>query len=304
VVDFFEGNRRGRRRDGAIAAGLLLGAVLLFLLPAAYQQPVRQAVRGTVLQPFLMTQAQLASRRSVATDVHELRAQRDSLAALVMAQGTLAEENRTLRALLGLGGRVESPFRTAEIVSINLPGAESTFLLALGSAAGVYVGSPVVGADGLIGMILEVDERTAVGIDWTHPDFRASALTATGDVTGIVEARRARFREEDMLVLTGAPFNVDVQPGTRIVTSGAGVIPRGIPLGTVVGIEEADAGWRKSYLLRPAMRPQSATHVLVGIRRDGAGRGDVTQLWQEPVNGTSPAAAAAPTGQAPGRGSP
>ena len=60
-----------------------------------------------------------------------------------------------------------------------------------------------------------------------------------------------------MLALTGAPFHTDLPSGTRIVTSGrGGVYPRGIPLGVVVGIEEADTGWRKSYLLRPMVRPE------------------------------------------------
>ena len=33
-------------------------------------------------------------------------------------------------------------------------------------------------------------------IDWTNPDFRASAMTADGRAYGIVEPRRGRFREE------------------------------------------------------------------------------------------------------------
>jgi rod shape-determining protein MreC len=280
VVDFFEGNRRGRRRDAAIAGGLLLLALFLFLLPAGYQRPVRQAVRGTVLQPFLSMQAELVARRNRSVDVNELRAQRDSLAALVLAQATLAEDNRRLRSLLGLSARVESEFLPTEVIWVRLPGAESTFLLPVGERHGVYVGSTVVGSGGLIGVVWEVDENTSQGIDWTHPEFAASAMTANGDVYGIVEPRRGRFREEDVLVMTQAPFHSDVRPGTRVVTSGRGLVhPRGVPLGTVVGIEEADTGWRKSYLLQPAMRPESATHALVAIRLEPGARRDLSQLW-------------------------
>src|SRR5690606_32052522 len=81
-----------------------------------------------------------------------------------------------------------------------------------------------------------------------------------GDVTGIVEPRRGRFREEDLLTLTSAPFHTDVRPGTRGVTTGrGGIYPRGIPLGWAVGIDEADTGWRWSYLLRAAGPPGGAT---------------------------------------------
>lgn len=279
-MDYFEGTRRGRRREAAMVAGLLLLALFLFFLPGGYQAPVRQAVRGTALRPFLALQGEVVARRVRSVDLAELRAERDSLAAVVAAQVTLGEENRRLRALLGLRSRAEPAFRPADVVRIGVAGAESSFLLDVGAADGVVVGSPVLSAEGLVGVVWEVDEHTSQAIDWTHPDFRASAMTADGEAYGLVEPRRGRFREEDLLALTGAPFHSDIKPGTRVVTSGrGGIYPRGIPIGVVVGIEEADTGWRKSYLLRPAVRPESVMHVLVGIRKDQGGEADLSQLW-------------------------
>ncbi len=267
----------------AIAAGFLLLALFLFLLPASYQAPVRSALRGTALRPFLMVQRQIVERRGLTMSVSELRARHDSLAAVTAAQVTLAEENRRLRALLGLKGRASANFKSAEVMRLRVPGAESSFLLDIGAEDGVEVGSPVLTPEGLLGVVWEVDRTTSHAIDWTHPEFRASAMTMDGTVYGLVEPRRGEFREEDLLALTGAPFHSDIKAGTRVVTSGrGGIYPRGIPLGTVVGIEEADTGWRKSYLLRPAVRPEGALHVLVGVRQD-RGEGDLTSLW--PVAG-------------------
>lgn len=279
-MDYFDGARRGRRRETAIGALLLLVAVFLFFLPGAYQAPVRQVVRGTALRPFLALQTQVAERRSRSVNVAELWAERDSLSAVVAAQATLAEENRRLRALLGLRSRAEPSFRPAEVLRLGVPGSESSFLLDIGSEDGVVVGSPVLSAGGLLGVVWEVDAHTAHAIDWTHPEFRASAMTMDGEAYGLVEPRRGEFREEDVLALTGAPFHSDIKPGTRVVTSGrGGIYPRGIPLGVVIGIEEADTGWRKSYLLRPSVRPEAIRHVLVGVRKDQGGEGDLTQLW-------------------------
>lgn len=277
-MDYFEGPRRGKRRDAAYVGGLLLLAVFLFLLPGAYQAPIRQAVRTTALRPFFALQSRVVERRGRSVDVAALRAERDSLAAVVAAQATLAEENRRLRQLLGLHARAEAAFKPARVLRLGVPGAESSFMLDVGSADGVYVGSPVLSAGGLLGVVLEVDERTAQGIDWSHPDFRASAMSLDGQAYGLLEPRRGEFREADLMALTGAPFHTDIKPGTRVVTSGrGGLFPRGIPLGVVVGIEEADTGWRKSYLLRPLVQPEAVTHVLVGIR--GQEATDLSQLW-------------------------
>lgn len=276
----FDGTRRARRKDAAIAGGLVLFALILFLLPAAYQRPIQHAIRDTALRPFLTAQATLANRRSTTVDVSDLRAQRDSLGALVAAEATLGEENTRLRALLGLRQRAGNSFIPAEVLKIGLSGAESTFMLNVGSRQGVKAGSPVIAPEGLIGVVSDIQENSAMAMDWTHPDFRASAMTVDGRAYGIVESRRGRFREEDLLALTGAPFHTDLQPGTPIVTSGRGTVyPRGIPLGTILGIEEADTGWRKSYLIRPAVRPEAVIHVLVGTGGDL----DVSKLWNASV---------------------
>ena len=256
----------------------MLLAFFLLLIPDDYQRPFRNVIRATVLRPFLFAQTQIAQRRMRVSEVPALRAQRDSLAALVAAQASLNEENRQLRAALGLSARLQDSFVSANVVQAGLSSAESTFLLDVGTADGIGVGSPVITADGLLGVVWEVSEHSAQAIDWTHPDFHVSAMTDDGSVYGIVEPRPGRSREEDVLALTGALFQVDVRPGRRVVTSGRGAqYPRGILIGTVLGIEEADTGWRKSYLIRPAVRPESARHVLVG-KMDGR-PADIGDIW-------------------------
>jgi rod shape-determining protein MreC len=277
VLDF-DGTRRARRKDTAIAAIFLVIALVLLMLPAEYQRPVRNSLRATVLQPFLAGQSQIAQRRGAAVDVGQLRSQRDSLAALAAAQASLAEENRQLRSSLGLQQRLGDAFIPANVIRAGLTSAESTFILDVGRADGVFVGSSVLTAEGLLGVVWEVDERSAQAIDWTHPDFQVSAMTADGEAYGFIEPRRGSNRESDLLALTGTAFQVDVRPGRRVVTSGRGRLhPRGIVIGTIIGIEEADTGWRKSYLVRPAVRPEAAIHVLVTVREGG---GDLSDVWQ------------------------
>jgi cell shape-determining protein MreC len=48
------------------------------------------------------------------------------------------------------------------------------------------------------------------------------------------------------------------------VASGlGGVFPRGIPIGTVMGVVREEKGWQRTYLLRPAAHPMTISHVII-----------------------------------------
>jgi rod shape-determining protein MreC len=281
VAEYFEDPRKARWRNIGLAAVFLMVAFFLYLLPQTQQEPIRRAIRGSVLMPFIWAQTELGSQTARSTSLRQLRVERDSLLAVVAAQANLGEENSRLRELLGLRNRAPGSFVPAELVRVGTPGAESSFLLDVGTEDGVASGSFVIAAGGLLGIVWEPGSTTSHAIDWSHPDFRVSAMTPDGQAYGIVESSRGRARELDHLILVGAPFHSEVAEGTRVVTSGrGGLYPRGIVVGTVVQVvevEDEDIGWRKSYVVRPAVRPESATLVLVATARDD----DVAALWGE-----------------------
>lgn len=291
-------SRKRRRRDAVLAIAVLFFALVLLLAPMRWNAPIRSAVRSTLLRPFFALQGNVARLRSGRADLSVVRSQRDSLLAVAAAQAVLAEENVRLRSLLRLAPRVGPTFQATERLSLGTDAAESTFMIGLGARDGVRIGSPVITAEGLLGVVLEVEATRSQAIDWTRPEFRVSVMTGDGEVYGIVEALRGEYREADVLVMTGAPFHSDVRPGRLIVTSGRGTLfPRGIPVGTVVGIRDADTGWRKSYLIRPAARPEAASQVLVGVA-DASGQ-DLTSAWRPGLPGTQPGAVPALPGIRP-----
>ncbi len=270
-------------------------ALSLRFIPDPYREQIARGIRETVLRPVVAMQRTTAEREERLGDPARLRAQRDSLAVVLIGHTTLATENRQLRELIGLRERLAPSFIPAEVIRVRDRSFEGAFLLTAGREDGVQTGAPIVAAAGLVGVVRQVDDRVAVGIDWTHPDFRASAMTVDGETYGIVEPRQGA-RGEAVLALTGAPFHTDLPEGTLIVSSGrGGVYPRGVPIGTVSGMEEADAGWRKSYLLRPLVSPAEMTHVLIlGDRQDGVTAQDLAGSW-----GIRPPAEAAPDTIAP-----
>ena len=271
------------RREYGLALALVLVALALYLMPATQQQWISTGLRTTVLAPFLWAQQGVASARVQAVESTRLQAQVDSLASRLLVQGALAEENRELRALLGLSARMGRDFIPASVIRSGTAGAESVFMLDVGRTDGVEEHAPVLIAEGLLGVVWELRERTAFAIDWTHPEFRASAMTADGETLGFVEPRAGPSRELDRMVLNGAPYHADIPPGTPVVASGyGGVIPRGVPIGWVDAVAEIGEGWRRAYWVRPAVQPGGVTHALVATGTPQVPEdGEPSPWWQD-----------------------
>jgi rod shape-determining protein MreC len=255
-------------------------ALFLLVLPDRYREATAGAVRGTVLYPVIAMQRGATDRDGRFADATAIRAERDSLAAFLVGQASLASENRQLRALLGMRERLPSSFVSAEVVRPGGSAPAGSFLLTVGAEAGARPGSAIVTSQGLVGMVKEVYRGNAVAFDWTHPDFRASAVSENGETYGIVEPRSGRGGER-LLALTSTALHTVPDSGATIVTSGSGgTYPRGIPIGSVVGTESVASSWQRIYLIRPFVSPAEMTHVLVlGEPQGGATDRDLAAAW-------------------------
>ena len=159
-------------------------------------------------------------------------------------------------------------------------------LLSAGTRVGVQRLSAVVAADGLVGMVQHVDANSSIAIIWPNPELRVSATSADGTAFGIVSAHQGLGAERYLLELRGVSFRSKLAIGSVVVSSGlGGVFPRGIPVGTVLEELRGTAGWERSYLLRPAVRPPDITSVL--ILRPGNPAGP-PHVWSAPSDTTRP----------------
>src|SRR3989442_4055885 len=247
---------------------LFLGCVALSLaamsLRPAWRDPVAAALRQTVLAPFLELQQQSELLRTSQSRFAHVVAQRDSAALAATFLPELRNENTRLRALLGLGQRLGSGYTPAEVLHQAAPTDPLTLEVAAGRRQGVRPLAAVVSPEGLVGLVSAVDAQTSVVITWAHREFRASAMAADGSVYGIVAPRGTEGPGVWLLELRGVPSLQAVPAGTVILTSGlGGVFPRGIPLGTVVGVPRETEGWERTYLVRPAVQPAGVTHVMI-----------------------------------------
>jgi rod shape-determining protein MreC len=253
---------------------------VLITLPHERQLALATAVRSTALAPVLRLQRWLADARAARASIHGLRAERDSLLAQLLGLQGVEEENLRLRVLLDLAERGGDRFRPANLTPAGRAGEgmKRSFVLDLGSTSGVSADAPVVAPGGLVGILRTVFAGQATGDFWTHSDFRVSAMTADGRIFGII---RPVGGAAAAMQLDGAPFQAELPAGTELVTSGqGGIFPRGIPIGRVVELTGAEAGWAKSYLVEPAVLPDAVREVMVLIELGGMP--DVTEIWARP----------------------
>lgn len=258
----------GRRRlDVVLLVVLLFVGALASALSTEQQSQVEAAVRSTVLFPFLELHRTLAERAAVGRRASDLEAERDSLVAQVARYRSLAEQGRDLRGLAGVQEPELGTVRAAEVYP-GRPrvGDPDVFVLRGSGLAELEFPVGVFTGEGVVGVARGPHGSGARGEFWSDPDFRVSVVTEDGEVSGIVRPVRLS-PDQPILLLDGAPFQSDIVPGTRLVTTGvAGVYPPGLTVGTVRELADEEAGWMKRYFVEPAVLPAETHVVLVWVR--------------------------------------
>ncbi|HXE58173.1 MAG TPA: rod shape-determining protein MreC, partial [Gemmatimonadales bacterium] len=257
-------DRAHSRRDSItflVCVGLSTAALIA---PREWGHAVAATIRRTVLVPALWMQRAAEEGRTSRARFEKVMAERDSAAYAAQFLPALRAENQRLRDLLALGRRLEVRFVPAEVLHQPHPADGRTLLLGAGTRAGVAPFDPVISPEGLIGVIRSSGPDHSVALTWAHPEFRASAFAIDGSAAGIVAASASATASETLLELRGVPYRDSVPPGALVVTSGlGGVYPHGIPVGTVLGVAREEAGWERTYAVRPAANPRAVTHVLI-----------------------------------------
>src|SRR5438128_4291832 len=246
-------DRYASRADTLVFIGCILLSIAAMSLPEGGRDPLARGLRQTVLAPFLWLQQQTGLLASSLSSYDGVVAQRDSAALAATFVPELRAENTRLRGLLGLGARLGSGYVPAEVLHEALPTNPLTLIVSAGRRQGVKPLAAVLSPEGLVGIVSTVDAQTSVVVTWAHPEFRASAMAADGSVYGIVAPHGTEGPKVWLLELQGVAYRQLVPTGTMILTSGlGGVLPRGVPIGTVVGVAGEAEGWERAYLIRPA----------------------------------------------------
>lgn len=235
--------------------------------------PLRQAL-ATVLYPVQLALLQPLRLLSDAADylekletaqsaAHRAEEQITAMSLQALQAKLLEQENRELRALLGLRERLPLPAQAAQVVYESPDSYSRRVILDKGQVAGILPGSPVMDAQGVLGQVVRVqpftsEVRLLVDRDQAIP----VQVTRTG-VRGVMYGLASNLAP-DMLELRYMPSDSDIQPGDTLVTSGLdGIYPPDLPVATIKVVERQGATAFLRIDSEPLARMEGARHVLV-----------------------------------------
>jgi rod shape-determining protein MreC len=142
-----------------------------------------------------------------------------------------AQENKTLREMLGFKERYSFPVIPAAVIGQDVDRIINSLILDVGSRDGVKKYMAVVTADGLVGRIVEVYPSSSSVQVIRDLNSRISAIIeGDREIKGIV-----RWEGGDHLRMYGLQHISNLEPGQNVYTTGiGGTFPAGLFIGTVV----------------------------------------------------------------------
>jgi rod shape-determining protein MreC len=212
--------------------------------------PVQRGV-GDVVRPVSDWFDGVTSRGSLSSDNRRLRSEVQSLRNRLGQTRALEQENRDLRALVGIPSIANVKTVGAQVITGAPGNFDDAFQIDKGTGQGVQKGMPVVSERGLIGRVVEAGKRTATVLLITDPSSNVAVRLMTSNATGVANGNAGLKTLSVSFVNPDAPVAKD----ERVVTAGQanGLYPPGIPLGNVVSAVKAPASNQYDVRVRPSV---------------------------------------------------
>jgi rod shape-determining protein MreC len=248
-----------------VLAVLILGA--LALLTISFRSPTSgalhdvQSAGATALKPFQVAAERVArpfrdvygyfsGLADAKSENAKLRRELRAARATANANLAAARQAEGLKKLLHYEEGLTFPkdYRAVNTSVISYPSGPfaQQVTIAAGTNNGVHVNTPIVTADGLVGIVINASANTALVKLLTDPDSSVPARDVTHGVAGLI-----RHGQGSSLILDRVAKEQVVKRGDIVVTQGTidrrypDLYPYGIPIGKVLSVGTSDIA---SYL--------------------------------------------------------
>lgn len=170
----------------------------------------------------------------------ELKAEIDALRQKVADYEEATQQNSFYKEYLGIKeSNPDFVFTDATLIARDHDDPYGSFTINKGSASGIAKYDPVITNAGIVGYVTEVGLISCKVTTILSPDITLGALDNRTSDSGIVTGALS-FATQDLCQFANLSRSCNVAVGDYIITSGEGIFPEGLLIGSVnnIGIDE------------------------------------------------------------------
>jgi len=195
--------------------------------------------------------------QSVRTENERLQQEIGQLHVTLQQERALAQQSRTLEALLELRSRAPLTTAAAAVIASSASPDFRTLTIDKGSEDGLRPDMAVIAPAGVVGRVITPSSRAAKVQLLIDRNAAAGALVERSRAQGVVEGTGGDLR------LNYVSGTADIIVGDVVVTSGIdGIYPKGFVIGQIESIERAGGGFG-AIVVRPSVAFASLESLLV-----------------------------------------
>lgn len=178
----------------------------------------------------------------------------------------LEAENVRLNELLKASSGMDEQVMRAQLAGISPDPFSKRVLINKGAADAVFVGQPVLDAEGLMGQVVEVEALHSWVLLISDPQHSTPVVINRNGIRAIASGTRDSLH---MLTLNNVPNTADVKVGDHIFTSGlGGRFPSGYPVGVVSSIVTDPGKPFADILVAPTAQIDRSRNLLLVFPRE------------------------------------
>ena len=147
-----------------------------------------------------------------------------------------------------------------EVIGVSPNPVNHTVTIDRGTSDSVYIGQPVLDAEGLMGQVIDVYENYSKVILITDMNHALPVQVLRNGLRSIVEGTS----DFNLMSLRFVSPTVDIKEGDKLVSSGlGGRFPMGYPVGTVSSIHQKPGNKFMDIQVTPSAKLDRSRHLLL-----------------------------------------
>lgn len=189
-----------------------------------------------------------------------LKKERLILLGQLQRSAELAAENLRLRQLLNATELLMQSVLVTEVIGVSPNPVNHTVTIDRGTSDSVYIGQPVLDAEGLMGQVIDVYENYSKVLLITDMNHALPVQVLRNGLRSIVEGTS----DFNLMSLRFVSPTVDIKEGDKLVSSGlGGRFPMGYPVGTVSSIHQKPGNKFMDIQVTPSAKLDRSRHLLL-----------------------------------------